>query len=75
MYINVAGAKAFNISVSYKKFVFDRFGDSGFAATWVTGRTGTSGGDADYIVSSLSLLLDEFLEAYLRVNETACEAR
>ena len=83
VYINAAGdgaggdvtITAYNISVSYRKVVFDEFGNPGSAATRVTGITGTPGKDADYMVSSLSQLLDEFLAAYLLVNEEACEAK
>ena len=82
VYINAAGTgsgdpiiTAYNISVSYRKLVFDKYGNPGLAATRVTGSTGTPGEDAGYMVSSLSQLLDEFLAAYLRVNEAACEAR
>lgn len=44
-----------------------------FATTWLGGSVlGTHGGDASYIVSSLSQHLDQFLTEHLRVNEEAC---
>ena len=76
LFVKVAvGRRAFNISVDYNKVVADEFGGSGLAVTWGTESFGAHDGDAGFIVSSLSQRLDEFLAAYLRVNEAACEAR
>ncbi len=69
--INVFGP-AFNTSIRYNKFLTDEFGRAAYAPTWNTGSIGTHGGTASYIVSVLSQKLDEFLAAYLRVNEEAC---
>lgn len=73
MYVDahVVGA-AFSVSVRYHKRTADSFGMIGWPATWHSGITGTHGADAGFIVSQLSLLLDEFLADYLRVNEEDC---
>ena len=44
----------------------------GPATTWRTGTIGTHGGDASFILSSLSLHVDKFIDEYLRVNADAC---
>ena len=73
--INVVGP-AYNISVRYSKWVTDLATNStNPAATWITGSTGTHGGDAGSIIQSLSGHLDKFLAGYLRVNEPACDTR
>ena len=73
LYVNVSVVgRAFHISVWYRKMVTDSFGVFGTATTWQSISMAT--GDAGYIVSSLSQHLDEFLAAYLRVNEAACGA-
>ena len=73
LYVNVSVVRpAFHVSVQYRKVVCDKFGEEAPATTWQSNSTGTHGGDAGYIVSSLSRRLDEFLAAYLRVNEEAC---
>ena len=75
LYINISvvGA-AFSISVEYKKLVYDPLSDLTFSViTWIDGMTGTySGQQSDYILSSLSEMLDRFLVEFLRVNEEAC---
>ena len=65
---------AFSISMRYNKTLFDSVsGKNSFAPTWNNARLGTHGQrGAEYIVSSLSEFLDEFLTEYLRVNEAAC---
>ena len=74
LYVNVnVSGPAFSTSLQYKKLVLDLASvKNGYAATWNTGSTGTHGGDAGYILSSLSEDLDQFLVEYLRVNESAC---
>ena len=74
LYVNVAVVgRAFGIDLEYNKLVSDiATGELGMATTWNIGSTGTHGGDASYIVSSLSEKLDRFLVEYLRVNESAC---
>ncbi|MDE0124300.1 MAG: hypothetical protein OXN97_06965 [Bryobacterales bacterium] len=73
MNVNVV-AQAWSISVQFGKGVTDAFGEWSIATTWRVGSAGGHGGDAGYIVSSLSRHLDRFLAAYLRVNEEACGA-
>ena len=56
--------------------VFDSSsGTNNAAATWSIGGIGTHGGDAGYILSGLSQFMDDFLLAFLRVNEDACKKR
>ena len=70
--VNVAG-KAFSTSLRYTKKMLDLATDNtGEASAWYRGITGTHGKNAEYVVSSLSILLDRFLTEYLRVNESAC---
>ena len=66
-------SSAFTVEVHYKKVVTDEFQIAAPASTWERGFSGTHGRDASYVMSSLSELLDEFLAAYLRVNEAACD--
>ena len=73
--VNVIG-DAFNVALRYNKLVHDRLsGISNAAGTWWTSVTGTHGGDAGYILSSVSQRMDRFLVEFLRVNEAACEKR
>ena len=73
LYVNINVYRtSYTILPHYRKAVTDAFATTGSAVTWFTGSTGTHGGDAGYIVSALSRHLDEFLAAYLRVNEPAC---
>ena len=70
--INVVGM-AFNISVAFKKPVFDsRSGLSKSAITWDRASAGTHGRDASFIISALSEHIDAFIVEYLRVNEQEC---
>ena len=79
LYINVnvggARARAFSVSLQYKK-VLDhlRTGTDGYGTTWSTGAVGTHGQDGGYILQAVSEYLDEFVLAYLRINEPACES-
>ena len=68
--VNVVGP-ASSISVEYKKEVVDMFGKSGIATTWDTGSAGTAR-NSGVILSYFSQHLDQFLAAYLRVNEEDC---
>lgn len=73
LYVNVnVTSFAFDISLEYHKLVTDKFGRAAPAMTWRTGSTGTHGKDGGFIVSQLSQYLDEYLAAYLRVNEGDC---
>ena len=70
--VNFAGV-AYTMSADYYKRLSDPVsGGSSFALTRETASVGTHGGRADFILSSLSGLLDKFLTEYLRVNESAC---
>ena len=71
--VNFAG-EAFTTNISYYKSLLDpASGSRGVATTWEEGSVGTHGRTgADFILSSLSGLLDKFLTEYLRVNESAC---
>lgn len=74
LYVNVnVSGPAFSISLKYNKWVFDPASvKNGYATTWDIRSTGTHGGGATFILSSLSEDLDRFLVEYLRVNESAC---
>ena len=70
--VNIVGP-AFSVDLQYNKWLFDpASGLGGVAPTWRRGVTGTHGRTAEYIVSALSGLLDQFLTEYLRVNERVC---
>lgn len=77
LYVNVnVFGRAFSIGLEFRKRVRDILsGDTGRAATWNAGATGTHGGSANYIVSHVSRFMDRFLVEFLRVNERACEKR
>ena len=67
-------SNAFNASVQYMKLVDDIASDLGsWASTWGKAFLGTHGRDPDYILSSVSLLIDLFIDEYLRVNADACQ--
>ena len=72
--VNVVG-RGFNVNVEYRKVVFDPLTQSsGVATSWKTGGTGGAHGitGADYIISSVSESVDEFIIEYLRVNADSC---
>ena len=75
LYVNVnVVSSSYSLSVKYHKFVYDPVsGETSLAATWDVGSTGTHGGDAGYILQSVSESLDSFILEYLRVNEDACD--
>ena len=77
LYVNVNVVdRAVSIRLEFRKRVRDILsGDTGRAATWKVGSAGTHGGDANYIVSHVSRLMDRFLVEFLRVNEKACGKR
>lgn len=76
LYVNVTVTNlAFGIKVEYKKWLGDAVsGERGGATTWDAGSIGTHGQDSGYILSSVSRHTDEFIDEYLRVNESACES-
>ena len=73
LYVNVNVTRgAFNNRVEYKRQVDFTTGNRrylGFSATWHTGRAGTHGRDAAYIMNSLDRALDKFLNEYLKANQ------
>ena len=59
--------------MSFNKSLLDGVWElDGFASTWDIGSFGTHGGNAGYILQSVSEHLDRFVLEYLRVNEAAC---
>ncbi len=68
---NVAGS-AFGMGIEFRKWVTDDNGQRGYASTWHIGSTGTHGGDAGYILSSIAQDMDHFIKEYMRVNADAC---
>ena len=66
--------RAFHISFAFRKMVQDVVSkESWWTTTWENASLGTHDGDANFILSSVSQQMDEFLVDYLRVNEDACE--
>lgn len=74
--VNVVG-QSHSIRLDFRKDVYDPLsGNTGFAITWNTSGAGTHGGSgANFILSTISQYMDEFLVEFLRVNEKACEKR
>jgi len=74
LYVNVlVVGRAFNLTVQYNKSLYDPLSDLFLTATtWTRGSTGIHGGDAGYIMQAVSEKIDEFLLAYLSVNEEDC---
>ena len=69
----IAHSVAFALQVEYLKSLHDPLtGLVAAAPTWSYTFLGTHGRSSNYIMSSLSGLLDQFLVEYLRVNEEAC---
>ena len=78
LYVNVnAGSQraAFGVRLMFMKVLSDPIsGTKNFAATWDKGMVGQAL-EADYILSTISLLMDQFIDEYLRVNEEACRRK
>ena len=73
--VNIVG-RAFHIEIEFAKYVHDSISQSdGFATTWTKNVTGTSGQDGGYILSTVAMIMDEFLVEYFRANEKACEQK
>ena len=73
--VNVVG-RAFSITLEFHKRVWDfSSGIIQTATTWDSGSAGTHGGNANFILSSISGHMDKFLVEFLRVNEKACGKR
>lgn len=69
----MAQSQAFSVDLSFYKSLYDSTSSvQGLAITWQSGGVGTHGGNANYVLSSISQEMDEFLDDYLRVNESAC---
>ena len=63
--------RVFSVSVQYRRLLFNRVTSTGgVVSAWERGSFGTGG--ASFILSNLQQHLDEFLAAYLRVNEPHC---
>ena len=63
----------FSLGISLYKHVYDPLsGVSGVAATMSDYRVGQHTGDVTFILAMLARQMDEFIDAYLRVNEPAC---
>ena len=68
---------AYAYKVAFTKWAYDSSGGQHMAQTWVRPSAawpaiGTHGGDAGFIMQSLSEELDAFILEYLRVNEESC---
>ena len=72
----VVARQAFHVQLSLMKRVMDYFSlKDNFAYTWKRDAIGTHVTDSMYILSNLSMLLDEFIAEYFRVNQDACEQK
>ena len=72
VWVYVVG-QAFYAEVTYSKLLYDAVtGETGYIPTWRMHTVKTHGGDAGYILQTLSEELDSFVLTYLRVNEAAC---
>ena len=70
--VNVVGP-AFSATLAFKKSVYDPVSAlTRYAQTWEVGATGTHGKDAADVRSVVAENMDEFLDAFLRVNQAAC---
>lgn len=64
---------SFTTSVSFRKWLADELtGNIMLAGAYETGRFGTHGDDAGFILQGISELMDGFINDYLRVNGAAC---
>ena len=73
LYINVnVGGPAYSLDFKFFKWVVDEYGNSGLGATWWVAATGTHGENGDFILSSVSRFMDEFIVEYFRANDFAC---
>ena len=78
--IHVAGP-GIGITFKYKAMVIRRLGDGEsdkfpfMVGLWENSGTGTHRGDSGGVLQSVAEHTDEFLNAFLRVNESACEVR
>ena len=64
------------VQLSFNKRLADPIsGEEGGTPTWRTGKIGTHGRDAGFIVQGVSEHTDKFIDEYLRVNAEACNAK
>lgn len=70
--VGVSG-EAFGIDLYFYKPLRDSVSAlSGLAITWFRTGVGTHANRADFVISSISQTMDDFLDRYLRVNEAFC---
>jgi len=75
LYINANVVReAYSVDVAFRKWLHDPASDRfSSATTWDSGSAGTHAGNSEFILSSMLRQLEEFIAAYQRVNEEACE--
>ena len=67
---------AFRARVDFYKRLYDaKSGRSETAGTWNRIWMGQHGGDSAHILGKVALVVDIFIDEYLRVNESACAKR
>lgn len=72
--VQTVGA-AFTTSVKLYKRRMDLFsGDQATDLAWQASSFGTYAGDEGYVLGIIGKNMDRFIDAYLRVNEPACQA-
>ena len=65
---------SYRIQVDYVKWVRDHAsGEDRGGTTWSSGSYGTHGRDSGFILSSLSQVINRFIDEYLGVNADACK--
>ena len=74
LYVHVSVRSfVFFTGIKFIKIMTDpRSNESGFAATWSTSSIGTHEKNSNYILGGVLQHVDEFIDEYLRVNESAC---
>ena len=74
LYININTlGPAYNTDVFFDQIAQTTHGGFGVATTWMTGGTGTHGGNSGFILQRLSRHIDRFIDAYLEVNGADCD--
>ena len=75
VYVNVVG-QAFNLDVRMLQEVYNTNVDrDGLATTWSASVTGTHRQTSSFVLGTVSEVMDNFIDEYLRVNEEACGQR
>ena len=74
LYVNVnVSANVASATLDFKKLVVDpASGVTGPATTWQRGFVATHASDAAFVRGGIAGMVDEFIDAYLRVNQQAC---